>query len=141
MTEKFNPQDKAILVIDDDESICAYLKALFELEGFRIDFCGNGQDGLARAVKQKVDLIILDWMMPILSGFEVLKILQKDDRRDIPVIVITARVADESTVEMIRREINVAGFVPKPIKHAELLAQVHEILNTLPRQNKGPKAA
>ena len=130
MTEKSNPEYKLILVIDVDESICAYLKALFELEGFRVDFCNNGQDGMARVAKQKVDLIVLDWMMPVLSGFEVLKLLQKDDRRDIPVIVITARVADESTIEMIRQEINVVGFFSKPIKRTELLAQVHEILGT-----------
>ena len=140
MPDKANPQDKLILVIDDDESICVYLKALFELEGFRVDFCDNGQDGLSRVAKQKVDLIILDWMMPVLSGFEVLKLLQKDERHDIPVIVITARVADESTTDMIRQEINVAGFFSKPIKHPELLAQIHEILNTVPRP-KGQKTA
>ena len=130
MTEKSNPEDKLILIIDDDESICVYLKALFELEGFRVDFCSNGQDGVAAVGRQKVDLVVLDWMMPVLSGFEVLKLLQKDDHRDIPVIVITARVADESTIEMIRQEINVVGFFSKPINHAKLLVLAHEILGT-----------
>ena len=137
MPDKANPQDKLILVIDDDESICVYLKALFELEGFRVDFCNNGQDGVTTVNKEKVDLIVLDWMMPILSGFEVLKLLQKDEHKEIPVIVITARVADESTTDMIRQEINVAGFFSKPIKHPEILALIHEILNTIPRENKG----
>ena len=137
MPEPANPQDKLILVIDDDESICVYLKALFELEGFRVDFCNNGQDGVTTVNKEKVDLIVLDWMMPILSGFEVLKLLQKDEHKEIPVIVITARVADESTTDMIRQEINVAGFFSKPIKHPEILALIHEILNTIPRENKG----
>ncbi|OGR85707.1 MAG: hypothetical protein A2901_05795 [Elusimicrobia bacterium RIFCSPLOWO2_01_FULL_54_10] len=141
MSEKAKPQDKQILVIDDDESICMYLKALFELEGFKVEFMNNGEDGVAFVDKNKVDMIILDWMMPILSGFEVLKLLQKDDHKGIPVVVITARVTDDSTADMIRNEMNVVGFVPKPIKHDELITLVHETLDTIPRQRKDSTAS
>ena len=130
MPDKANPQDKLILVIDDDESICVYLKALFELEGFRVDFCNNGQDGVTTVNKEKVDLIVLDWMMPVLSGFEVLKLLQEGPHRAIPVIVITARVTDENTINMIKNEMNVADFVLKPIKTLPFVARIREILRT-----------
>ena len=136
MSEKTDPQDKKILVIDDDESICLYLKALLELEGFKVEFCNNGEDGVRVVNQEKVDLIILDWMMPVLSGFEVLKLLQTDEHRDIPVIMITARVTDESTSEMIRQEINVVDFIPKPLKHDYLLSRIHQILNTISSKEK-----
>ena len=136
MPDKALPKDKQILAIDDDESISIYLKALFEREGFQVESCNSGEDGVAFVNRQKVDLIVLDWMMPVLSGFEVLKLLQKDEHKDIPVIVITARVTDDSTADMIRQEMNVVDFVPKPIKHEYLISRVHQILNTVPPDNK-----
>ncbi len=140
MSEKASPKDKKILVVDDDESICLYLKALFELEGFPVMVCNNGEEGVAAVNREKVDLILLDWMMPVLSGFEVLKRLQADERNDIPVIVITARVTDDTTADMIRQEINVVDFVPKPIKHDYLVTRVHQILNTVPPEHKARTA-
>ena len=136
MPESSNPKEKKILVIDDDESICLYLKALLELEEFNVEVCNNGEDGVQAVNREKVDLILLDWMMPVLSGFEVLKLLQTDERRDIPVIVITARVTDDSTSDMIRQEMNVVDFVPKPIKHDYLVSRVHQILNTKPPESR-----
>ncbi len=136
MADKSKPQDKQILIIDDDESICLYLKALMDREGFKSEFCNSGEEGVAFVNKQNVDLILLDWMMPVLSGFEVLKLLQSDEHRNIPVIVITARVTDDSTADMIRQEINVVDFVPKPIKHEYLVSRVHQILNTVPPEQK-----
>ena len=133
MPDKSNPKDKQILVIDDDESICSYLKALFEREGFLVEFCNSGEEGVRLVNQKNVDLIILDWMMPVLSGFEVLKLLQADDHKDVPVVVITARVTDDTTAEMIRQEMNVADFIPKPIKQDYLVSRVHQILNTNPR--------
>ena len=127
---------KSICVIDDDESICLYLKALMELEGFNVTVCNNGEDGVYVVKQKKVDLIILDWMMPVLSGFEVLKLLQTDEHKGIPIIVITARVTDDSTSDMIRQEMNVADFVAKPIKHDYLVNRVHQILNTIPPKEK-----
>ena len=140
MAEKSDPNEKKILVIDDDESICLYLKALLELENFVVEDCNNGEDGVRVVNQGKVDLILLDWMMPVLSGFEVLKLLQTDEHRDIPVIVITARVTDDTTADMIRQEMNVVDFVPKPIKHDYLVSRVHQILNTVPpKKSKSPR--
>ncbi len=138
MTDKALPKDKQVLVIDDDESICLYLQALFQREGFRVEFCNSGEDGVTFVKQQKVDMIVLDWMMPVLSGFEVLKLLQTDEHKDIPVIVITARVTDDSTADMIRQEMNVVDFVAKPIKHEYLVSRMHQILNTIPPEQKSP---
>lgn len=131
LTERSNPKEKTVLIVDDDESICAFLKALLEKEGFNIEIAYKGDAAVKIVQSKKIDLIILDWMMPILSGFEVLKILQADDHRSIPVFVITARVTDSGTAAMIKQEVNVVEFITKPIQHAVFASRVHQILNTL----------
>jgi DNA-binding response OmpR family regulator len=130
-----NPKDKIILVVDDDEYVCEFLKALMEKEGFKVCTVSNGESALKIVQSEKIDLIILDWMMPVLSGFEVLKLLQKEEHKDIPVMVITARVTDEGTVTMIKREINVVDFLSKSVSPSALIQRVHEILKTR-RMNK-----
>ena len=130
MSEFADPKDKTILIVDDDESICMFLKILMEKEGFVSEPCYNGEDAVKIVGQKKIDLIILDWMMPIISGFEVLKMLQTEEHRGIPVIVITARVTDQTTIDMIKQEMNVVDFVPKPVKHTEFVKRIHEILNT-----------
>lgn len=129
---KTDPREKKILVVDDDESICAFLKTLLEKEGFQTQVCTNGHDAVRIVKSEKIDLVILDWMMPVLSGFEVLKMLQTEEHEKIPVIVITARVTDKSTAEMIKQEMNVVEFVPKPIKHKVFLSNLHSIMKTSP---------
>lgn len=131
MDEKADPKEKKILVVDDDESICSFLKVLLEKDGFNVEVAYKGEEALKIVESKRVDLVILDWMMPILSGFEVIKMLQTDEYKDIPVLVITARVIDRNTIEMIRQEINVIDFVLKPIQHAAFLNRIHQILNTI----------
>lgn len=129
--EKSEPKDKTILVVDDDESICAFLKILLGKDGFCVEIAGTGAEAMKVVGSKKVDLVILDWMMPSVSGYEVVKMLQEDEYRQIPVIIITARVTDRDTIEMIRQELNVADFVAKPIQHAVFMNRIHQILNTL----------
>ncbi|OGR83857.1 MAG: hypothetical protein A2902_01550 [Elusimicrobia bacterium RIFCSPLOWO2_01_FULL_64_13] len=130
MSGKNPPLGRTILVVDDDEATCGYLKSLLELEGFDVLTCHNGREAVLAAGREKIDLILLDWMMPVLSGFEVLKTLQADERRGIPVVVITAKVTDQETVDMIRQEMNVVDFVPKPIRSVLFLKNLHSILGT-----------
>ena len=130
MADKPVPRDKRILIVDDDESICLFLKMIVEKQGFNVSVCFNGEEAVKAVNMEKIDLIVLDWMMPVLSGFDVLKLLQEGPHRTIPVIVITARVTDENTIETIKKEMNVADFEPKPIQTATFIARVHEILRT-----------
>ena len=130
MAGKPAPRGKKVLVVDDDESICIFLKMVLEKEGFDVSVCYNGEEAVKAVNEEKVDLIVLDWMMPVLSGFEVLKLLQEGPHRAIPVIVITARVTDENTINMIKNEMNVADFVLKPIKTLPFVARIREILRT-----------
>lgn len=139
MNDKGDPKEKTILVVDDDESICIFLKALLEKEGFNTEIASDGNQAVRIVENKPVDLIILDWMMPILSGFEVLRMLQTDEHRGIPVIVITARVTDRSTVSMIKSEINVIDFMNKPIQHVVFKHCIHQTLNTISPEEKAIK--
>src|SRR3989338_5046142 len=116
MDDQTGASEKTILIVDDDESICAFLQTLLEKEGYKTEVADKGDSAIKIVESKKIDLIVLDWMMPILSGFEVLKTLQTDEHRKIPVVVITARASDRNTIVMIRQEMNVAEFMPKPIK-------------------------
>jgi DNA-binding response OmpR family regulator len=133
-----SPRDKVILVVDDDAYICEFLKTLLEKDGFEVATAFNGEWALRMVRSRKIDLILLDWMMPVLSGFEVLKSLQDGKLSSIPVIVITAKVSDEETVAKIKKEINVANFMTKPVDNAKLMQRVHEILGTVPEKGKKP---
>jgi len=141
MDKESSLQKKTILVIDDDESICSFLRVLLEKEGFNVEVKFSGEAGVKSVASSSVDLVILDWMMPILSGFEVLRMLQSEEHRDVPVIVITARVTDKSTVDLIKQEMNVVDFVTKPIKQPQFVSTVHQILKTeSPKEkNKNPQ--
>ena len=123
---------KKILIVDDDETLCLFLKAILSNAGFETEVACNGEEAFRAVSSHQVDLLILDWMMPIVSGFEVLRRLQSGAKKDIPVIVITACTADEVTKETIKLHINVAGFMNKPIDHRVFIRRVHELLGTSP---------
>ena len=130
MDPKTPASEKTILVIDDDESICYFLKVLLEKEGFNVESAYDGELGVKVVNSKKIDLIALDWMMPVFSGFDVIKLLQTGDHKNIPVVIITARLTDQNTIKMIQKELNVAGFMSKPIQNDLFVKCVHDILGT-----------
>lgn len=86
-----NDQKKKILLVEDDIALAAVYKSRLELEDFDTYEVHNGEDALAAAKEYKPDLILLDAMMPKISGFDVLDILRNtDDTKDIKVIMLTA---------------------------------------------------
>src|ERR1035441_8981398 len=87
---------KSILVVDDDAELCALIRDFLSPHGFRVDAAHDGREGLARALNGGFDLIILDVMLPILSGFEVLSMIRKSSA--VPVIMLTARTAQEDRI-------------------------------------------
>ena len=124
---------KTILVVDDDDSICIFLKTILEKEGFQVEIAYNGEEALEIVRAKPVHLIVLDWMMPILSGFGVLQALQKDQTIAVPVVVITASVTDDETVHFINKQMNVYSFMTKPLDYKAFLVTVRKVLRmTLP---------
>jgi len=131
-----DPKNKLVLLVDDDESILELLEYVVKKEGFKVERAADGQEALRKAEALHPDAIVLDFMLPGLGGFEVLKNLQLGDCRDVPVIIVTGRRIDRQTVDMVRQESNVREFLEKPIKPAVLSAMLHRMLQTRPPEIK-----
>ena len=82
---------KKILLVEDDEALANVYKSRLDIEGFETNWVGNGEDALSTALSYKPDLILLDAMMPKISGFDVLDILRNtSETNNIHVIMLTA---------------------------------------------------
>lgn len=126
------PKEKLVLLVDDDESILDLLEHIVKKEGFRVERAGDGQEAVRKVEAVTPDVIVLDFMLPGMGGFEVLKELQMGDARNTPIVVITGRRIDRQTIDMVRQEPNVREYIEKPIKPAVLSAVLHKILKTRP---------
>ena len=101
--------------------------------GYEVVLCENGEDGLWLAIEHKPDLILLDWMLPLLSGIELLRQLRnRADTREIPVIMMTARGEEGDRLRGL--DGGADDYVTKPFSPAELVARVRAILR---RQTRG----
>ena len=116
-----------VLVVDDDPVILKLLEVNFEMEGFEVVRASDGAMGLERAREVLPDIVILDVMMPRMTGYEVAKALREDDlTAHIPIIFVTAR-AQSSDVER-GIELGVDDYVTKPFDPLDLIARVNALL-------------
>ncbi len=116
-----------ILVIDDDKTIRNRIKEIFELElaGYEILTANNGQIGLNLALQQKVDMIILDWIMPVMGGAETLVQLKKHVQTSmIPVVALTSLKYFDAAFEL-----GATDFIRKPLDNTELIVRVKSTLS------------
>ena len=115
--------DKKILVVEDDKDLISLIKFNLKSEGFNVLLSPNGEDGLFTAKEEKPDLILLDWMLPILSGIEVLQRLKNNkDTKSIPVIFITAK--GEETDKIRGLNSGADDYIVKPFSTKELIARI-----------------
>jgi adenylate cyclase len=113
----------AILVVDDNEANREMLGRRLEREGHRVQLAAGGREALERLRKQRVDLVLLDVMMPDMDGYEVLQQLKADAAlRDIPVLMISALDEIESVVRCI--ELGAEDYLPKPFDPVLLRARI-----------------
>src|SRR5579864_3210297 len=110
---------KRILVIEDDAELFLLMVDYFTQHGFQIEAVHDGRTGLARALEGDHSLIVLDVMLPVLDGFEVLRQLRK--RRATPVIMLTARTAQPDRITGLNAGAD--DYLPKPFGPEELLAR------------------
>jgi DNA-binding response OmpR family regulator len=116
-----------VLVVDDDPVILKLLEVNFEMEGFQVVRAADGAEGLERAREVHPDIVILDVMMPRMTGYEVAKALREDEgTAHIPIIFVTAR-AQSSDVER-GMELGVDDYVTKPFDPLDLIARVNTLL-------------
>jgi two-component system, OmpR family, response regulator CpxR len=124
------PEDtaiKSILVVDDDTELCALIRDFLSPNGFLVEAAHNGREGLARALKSGIDLVILDVMLPVLNGFEVLSMIRKSSA--VPVIMLTARTSQEDRITGLNEGAD--DYLPKPFGAGELLARIRAVLRRI----------
>jgi DNA-binding response OmpR family regulator len=114
-----------ILVVEDEPKMVAGLRDNFEFEGYEVISAADGVEGLQRALAEAPDLVILDVMMPRLSGLEVCKQLRAQ-RGSIPIIMLTAR--GQEVDKVVGLELGADDYVTKPFSIRELLARVKAVL-------------
>jgi two-component system response regulator CpxR len=115
---------KRILVIEDDADLGLLMRDYFAQYQFEVETVHDGRAGLARALEGEHDLILLDVMLPVLNGFEVLRQLRK--RRTTPVIILTARTEQPDRIAGLNAGAD--DYLPKPFGPEELLARIRAVL-------------
>jgi DNA-binding response OmpR family regulator len=113
-----------IVVIDDEESVREVVRAYLEKDGFRVFTAADGSEGLALAEKHQPDLIVLDLMLPDISGEQICEEVR--NRSDVPIVMLTAKVSEDERIAGL-----VAGaddYLVKPFSPRELVARVRAVL-------------
>ncbi len=128
MQDNFVNQTKPlVMVVEDDAAIATMLRYNLEKHGYRVEEAVDGQEAIIRIAETKPDLVLLDWMLPMMSGIEVCRqIRRRPETRDLPVIMVTARAEDQDSV----RGLNTGAddYITKPFSIEALLARVRALL-------------
>ena len=120
---------KTILVVDDQANVRRLLREYLEEEGFRVVVAENGRDALYVARREKPDLILLDIMMPEMSGYEFMRTFTKE--QDTPIILLTAKL--EESDKVLGLELGADDYITKPFSMRELVARIRAVLRRAER--------
>src|SRR5258705_7179775 len=116
-----------VLVVEDEAALATMLRYNLEKQGFRVEEASDGQEALTRIAECNPDLVLLDWMLPMMSGIEVCRqIRRRPNTRDLPVIMLTARADDQDAV----RGLNTGAddYITKPFNMESLFARIRALL-------------
>ena len=116
-----------ILLVEDEKSIVTLIKYNLEKEGFKVFCSETGEDAL-KIIKEKTpDLVILDWMLPDLSGVEVCRQIKKDKKlKNIPILILTAKGEPDDKIKGL--EVGADDYVTKPFNNKELLLRIKSLI-------------
>jgi two-component system alkaline phosphatase synthesis response regulator PhoP len=118
---------KKILVVDDEKDIVELLQFNLEKAGYQVVMAADGQAALELLFKQKLDLVVLDWMLPLLDGIEVCKRMKADKYlAKVPIMMLSAK--GEEFDKVLALEIGADDYVCKPFSTRELMARVKALL-------------
>ena len=122
------PRSKpTILVVEDEAPLMTLLRYNLEKQGFNVDEAADGQEALLRVSEARPDLVLLDWMLPALSGIEVCRQLRRrPNTRDLPIIMVTARTEDQDAVRAL--DTGADDYIAKPFVMDALLARIRALL-------------
>lgn len=121
-------ENKKILVVDDDLDCRTLVKTVLANSGFSVEQCADGNEALAKVGSIQPDLIVLDIMMPGLSGYDVvIHLKQRPETQNIPIIMLTAKGEQEDML-VGYRDYQVDYYIPKPFTSRQLLSGIKMIL-------------
>jgi DNA-binding response OmpR family regulator len=120
-----------ILLVEDEEHLARLIAEVLNKEGYAVETAGDGRSGLARALAEDFDLLILDWMLPDRSGIQVVRRLRAAEL-GVPVLMLTARTQIEDRVEGL--DAGADDYLPKPFALPELLARIRALARRPPEK-------
>jgi two-component system phosphate regulon response regulator PhoB len=119
-----------VLVIEDEESLATLLQYNLEKEGYRVQLCADGEEALMTIEEKQPDIVVLDWMLPKVSGIEVCRrIRQRAVTRNLPIIMLTARSEESDRIRGL--DTGADDYLVKPFSMTELCARLRAVLRRI----------
>ena len=116
-----------VLVVEDEGALVTLLRYNLEREGFRVAAAADGEEALLLAREEKPDLVLLDWMLPLLSGIEVCRQLRRmTETRGVPIIMLTARGEEGDKLRGL--DSGADDYITKPFSPSELVARIRAVM-------------
>ncbi len=119
-----------ILILEDEDALATLLQYNLEKEGYRVSLAQDGEEGLMQAEEEAPDLVLLDWMLPKVSGIEVCRRLRaRPETRNVPIIMLTARGEESDRVRGL--DTGADDYLTKPVSMVELNARIRAVLRRI----------
>ncbi len=116
-----------LLIVEDEETLVTLLRYNLKKEGYRIAVAKDGEDALLLAREETPDLVLLDWMLPLLSGIEVCRRLRRGrETRNVPILMLTARGEEADKIRGL--DTGADDYMTKPFSPSELIARIRALL-------------
>jgi two-component system phosphate regulon response regulator PhoB len=116
-----------VLLVEDEKSIVTLIKYNLEKEGFKVFCAETGEDALKIIKEKTLDVVILDWMLPDVSGIEVCRQIKKDKKlKNVPVLILTAKGEPDDKIKGL--EVGADDYVTKPFNNKELLLRIKSLI-------------
>lgn len=133
-----DPSKPYVLIVEDEAPLVTLLRYNLERQGFRVDDVGDGGEALNRIAESPPDLLLLDWMLPTMSGVELCRQLRRrPTTRTLPIIMLTARAEDQDAVRAL--DTGADDYITKPFSVEALVARIRALLrrsDSMPQKNK-----
>ncbi|SLN36982.1 phosphate regulon transcriptional regulator PhoB [Oceanibacterium hippocampi] len=119
-----------ILIVEDEPSLVALLRYNLESEGYQVDEASDGETALQLVQEGPPDLLLLDWMLPEVSGIEICRRLRaSSETRNLPIIMVTARAEENDRIRGL--DVGADDYIAKPFSPAELLARIRAVFRRI----------
>ncbi len=131
---------RRVLLVDDEASIVKTIGKRLEVAGYDVIIAVDGQEAIEKTYRDQPDILVLDLVLPKLSGLEVCETLKRDPRsQHIPIIIFTGK-GEEKHEELCRRR-GADAYLTQPRASMELVKQIELLLNKAPRPDQGPDSS